>query len=105
MRHGRGDKHHLGGGRQVAIDVVDLLLESAIQHLARLVEHQHLYFASTEVLLLYHVEDTTRRPRDNVGTGLETVNVIRDALATNANVDLDIEVVAQGQGDLLTLLR
>ena len=38
----------LCGGRQIAVDVVDLLLEALVQHLVRLVQHQHLDGASSE---------------------------------------------------------
>lgn len=45
LRHGGADQHHLGRGRQVPVDVVDLLLEALVEHLVRLIDHQHLCFA------------------------------------------------------------
>lgn len=42
LRHGGADQHHLGGGRQVPVDVVDLFLEALVKHLVGLIDHQHL---------------------------------------------------------------
>mmetsp|Transcript_47404 Transcript_47404/g.136941 ORF Transcript_47404/g.136941 Transcript_47404/m.136941 type:complete len:469 (-) Transcript_47404:55-1461(-) len=104
VRHGRGHQHHLSRGRQVAVDIIDLLFEPTVEHLVCLVQHQHLDLARAEVPLLDHVEDAARCPRDDVHAGLEGVDVVRDALAADATVDLDVQVVAQRQAHLLTLL-
>lgn len=37
-----GDEHDLGGGRQVTVHVVDLLLEAFVKHLVSFIQHQHL---------------------------------------------------------------
>mmetsp|Transcript_57868 Transcript_57868/g.179834 ORF Transcript_57868/g.179834 Transcript_57868/m.179834 type:complete len:224 (+) Transcript_57868:679-1350(+) len=103
--HRRRHEHHLRRGRQVAVDVVDLLLEAAVEHLIRLVQHEHLDLAGAEVPLLDHVEHAARSARDDVHARLEGVDVVRDALATDAAVDLDVQVVAECQADLLALLR
>mmetsp|Transcript_73098 Transcript_73098/g.158084 ORF Transcript_73098/g.158084 Transcript_73098/m.158084 type:complete len:321 (+) Transcript_73098:2-964(+) len=95
VRHRRGDEHHLRRGREVAVDVVDLLLEAAVEHLVRLVKDEHLDLARAEVPLLDHVEDAPGRARDDVDPGLERVDVVGDALAADAAVDLDVQVVAE----------
>ena len=41
-RKGGRDEHDLCGRREVAVHVVDLLLEALVQHLIGLVQHQHL---------------------------------------------------------------
>ena len=50
--------------------------------------------------LLDHVEDPARGARDNLHTRFKGVDVIRYALATNADMHLDIQVVT-----LVTVLR
>mmetsp|Transcript_138 Transcript_138/g.252 ORF Transcript_138/g.252 Transcript_138/m.252 type:complete len:462 (+) Transcript_138:109-1494(+) len=104
VRHGGGNQDHLRGGREIAVDVIHLLLEAAVQHLICLIQHEHLDLAGAEVPLLDHVEDAARSAGDDVAAGLEGVDVIGDALAADAAVDLDVQVVAEGQANLLTLL-
>ncbi len=48
MGQSGGDEADLGGGRQVAVHVIDLLLEPLVQHLVRLVQHQHLDATSAQ---------------------------------------------------------
>mmetsp|Transcript_42016 Transcript_42016/g.68047 ORF Transcript_42016/g.68047 Transcript_42016/m.68047 type:complete len:226 (+) Transcript_42016:629-1306(+) len=104
MRHGGRDEHDLRGRRQVAVDVVDLFLEASVEHLICLVQDQHLDVTCAEVALLDHVEDSARCTRHDVHSGLEGVDVVRDSLAADAHVDLHVQVIAQSQADLLTLL-
>ena len=57
---------HLSGWWQVAVDVVDLLLEAAVQHLVGFIEHEHLDVTSAEVALLDHVEYSPRSAREAI---------------------------------------
>ncbi len=42
VRQGSREDDDLSGGREVSVDVVDLVLESLVQQLVRLVKHKHL---------------------------------------------------------------
>merc|ERR1719460_1041942 len=88
---------------QITVDIIDLLLEATVQHFIGLVKDEHLDVASAEVPLLDHVEDTSRCSRDDVDAGLQSPDIIRNTLSTNATVDLHAEVIAQSQANLLTL--
>mmetsp|Transcript_98879 Transcript_98879/g.265543 ORF Transcript_98879/g.265543 Transcript_98879/m.265543 type:complete len:232 (-) Transcript_98879:38-733(-) len=102
--HRRGDEDHLGGRREVTVDVVDLLLEAAVQHLIGLIKDQHLDRPGAEVTLLDHVENTPRGAGHDVNAGLEGVDVVRDTLAADAAVHLDVQVITECEADLLRLL-
>ena len=53
----REEETHLSG-RQVAIDIINLLLEATAQHLISLVHHQELDVPGSQVLSLHHVKDS-----------------------------------------------
>mmetsp|Transcript_23503 Transcript_23503/g.73932 ORF Transcript_23503/g.73932 Transcript_23503/m.73932 type:complete len:306 (+) Transcript_23503:468-1385(+) len=100
----RRDEDDLGGGRQVAVDVVDLLLEALGEHLIRLVDDEHLDCARAQVAAADHVEDAARRAGDGVHSGVEAADVLADRLASDAGVALHRHVVSEREHHLLRLL-
>ena len=98
------DQNHLARGRQVAVDVVDLLFEALREHLVRLVDDEHLDRTRAKVAPLDHVEDASWRPRHGVHARIEPADVLADRLAADARVALHAHVIAQRQHHLLRLL-
>ena len=88
VRQSRGDKHDLGPRRKVPVDIVDLILEAAVEQLIRLIEHEHLNLFRGEVAVLDHVEDTTRRTGAHVHARLESGDVRPHARPADAAVHL-----------------
>mmetsp|Transcript_4825 Transcript_4825/g.14215 ORF Transcript_4825/g.14215 Transcript_4825/m.14215 type:complete len:290 (-) Transcript_4825:429-1298(-) len=88
-RHRRRDEHHLRGGRQVAVDVVDLLLEAVVEHLVRLVDDQHFNRARAQRAPIDHVKDAAGGAGHAVHAGLEAAEVLAHGFAPDAGVALD----------------
>eukprot|EP00906_Rhabdomonas_costata_P025811 RCo036865 len=103
MRESRRHQHHLGGRGEVAINVVDLLLEAPPQHLVGLIQHQGLDVAGAQIAAADHVKNSPRGPRHHLSPRVELPDVIRNGLAPDAAVAGDAHVLAQAQGDLLGL--
>ena len=95
---------YLGCWWQVAVDIIDLLLESAVQHFVGLIENEKFDVSGTKVSSSNHIESTTGSANDNVLSEVELADVLADVGATNADMGLDIHVVTEGQDDLLDLL-
>jgi hypothetical protein len=104
LGHGGGQKDDLSGLRQKLEDVVDLLSETARQHLVGLVEDEHLHVVGLEDTTLNHVVDTAGSTDNDLRAVLEGLHVITDAGATNAGVALNLHEVTDGDNDLLDLL-
>lgn len=104
LGHGGGEQDNLGGLREQLEDVVDLLGETARQHLIGLVEDELLHAVGLEDATLDHVVDTAGGTDNDLRAVLEGLHVIANAGATNAGVALDLHEVADGDNDLLDLL-
>merc|ERR1719502_292196 len=104
VRQSRGDKHDLGPRRKVPVDVVDLILEAAVEELVRLIKHEHLDLFRGKVAVLDHVEDTTGSTGADMDARLESGDVRTNARTADATMHLDAGEVAEGQAHLLTLL-
>jgi len=102
--HGGGQKDDLGGGGKTLENIVDLILETAGEHLIGLIEDEHLHGVGLEGTTVDHVEDTTGGTDDDVGTSLEALHVIADVGTTNAGVALNLHEVTESDDDLLDLL-
>ena len=61
-----GDETDLSGWGQIAVHVIDLLLESLVQHLVGLVQHQHLDAPGPQSPPPYHVKYPPRGSRHHV---------------------------------------
>lgn len=94
---------HLGGWGQVAVDVVDLLLESLIQHLIGLVKDEHLDTPGAQGSPADHVKNTTWRARHDMLAVVQFPDVLPEVGAADAGVALHVHVVSEGQHDLLDL--
>jgi hypothetical protein len=104
LGHGSGKKDDLGGLRQKLEDVVDLLSETARQHLIGLVENEHLHVVRLENTTLDHVLDTAGGTDDDLGAILKSLHVVTNAGAANAGMALNVHEVTDGDNDLLDLL-
>lgn len=104
LGHGGGEQDNLGRLREELEDVVDLLGETAGQHLVGLVEDELLHAVGLEDAALDHVVDTAGGTDNDLGTLLEGLHVVADVGATNAGVALNLHEVTDGDNDLLDLL-
>mmetsp|Transcript_67477 Transcript_67477/g.180286 ORF Transcript_67477/g.180286 Transcript_67477/m.180286 type:complete len:305 (+) Transcript_67477:163-1077(+) len=111
-----GDLQHLRGhrgreepdldlGRQKLEHVVDLVLETAREHLVGLVEDEDAHRVGAERATVDHVVHAARGAHHDLLARLQTADVVPDVGAANAGVALGLHVVAQGQHHLLDLLR
>ena len=98
-----GDEADLGCGGQVAVHVVNLLLEPLVQHLVSLVQHQHLDAAGAEGPPPDHVEDPARGAGDHVLAVVQLADVLAEVGASDAGVALHVHVVSEGEHHLLDL--
>ena len=102
--HGRGEQSNLDLAGQVLEDVLDLLFESAGEHLVGLVEDEDLEVVALEETFLHHVVDTAWGSDDDVHAGLENFDFIADDGATDAGVNLDADELTDllhNEGNLL----
>lgn len=51
MREGGGDNNDLGGGREVSVDVVNLVLETLVEEFVRFIKNEHLRCVSFTILM------------------------------------------------------
>ena len=104
LGHGGGQKDDLGGLGEELEDIVDLLSETARQHLVGLVEDEHLHGVGLQDTTLDHVVDTAGSADDDLGAVLEGLHVVTDGGTANAGVARDVHEVTDGDDDLLDLL-
>ena len=104
LGHGSGQENDLGGLGQKLEDVVDLLGETAGQHLVGLVEDEHLHVVGLQDTTLDHVVNTAGGTDDDLGAILQGLHVVTDGGAANAGVARDVHEVTDGDDDLLDLL-
>merc|ERR1719502_1609047 len=103
VRQSRGNEHDLGPRRKVPVDVVDLILEAAVEQLIRLIKHEHLDLFRGKVAVLDHVEDTTGSTGADMDARLESGDVRANARTADAAMHLDAGEVAERQTHLLAL--
>lgn len=89
----------LGRGREVAVDVVDLLLEALVEQLVRLVEDEDLDVPRPQVAPLDHVDDPPWGPGNDVLAVVELAHVFSDGSASDAGMALHVHVVSEGEDD------
>ena len=105
IRQGSAEKHDLGSGREVTVDVINLILEALIEELVGLVQNEHLDVARAEGAPPNHVEDPAGCSRDDVLAIFEFTNVLTNRSAADARVTLHVHVVAQCEDNGLNLRR
>lgn len=98
--HGGREEADLGGGGELGEDVIDLILETAREHLVSLVEDEDFDELGVEVAASDHVKDTTGCSDHDVHSSLELVDVITDTGASNAAVATHSQVISKGVHDL-----
>lgn len=84
--------------------VVDLLSETARQHLIGLVKHEHLHGVGLEEATLDHVVNTSWSSDNDLWTILKSLHVVTNGGSTNTCVALNVHEVTDGDNDLLNLL-
>ena len=102
--HGSREESDLDLAGEVLEDVLDLLLETAREHLVGLIEDEDLKVVALEETLLHHVVDTTWGADNDVNALLENLDLIADDGATDASVNLDADELTDlldDEGDLL----
>lgn len=104
LGHGGGEQDDLGGLGKELEDVVDLLGETARQHLIGLVEDEHLHGVGLEDTALDHVVDTAGGTDNDLRTVSECLHVISYGGTTDTGVALNVHEVTDGDNDLLDLL-
>ena len=105
VRKGGAQQDDLCGRREVSVDLIDLVLETLVQQLVRLVEYEHLDVPRPKTPPPNHVENSSRCPRHNVLPILELTNVLANGGTTNTRVALDIHIVSQSEDNRLNLSR
>lgn len=103
MRQRRGQDDDLRRGRQVSVNIVDLVLESLVEQFVGFIEHEHLDILGAERASADHVEYTARGTRDDVLAVFEFFDILADARAADTGVALDVHVVSQRENDILDL--
>lgn len=104
LGHGSGEKDDLGALWEELEDVVDLLGETARQHLIGLVKDEHLHAVGLEHAALDHVVDTAGGTDNDLWAVSESLHVVSYGGTTNAGVALNVHEVTNGDNDLLDLL-
>lgn len=67
---------HLCLGRQVSVDIIDLLLETLAEHLICLIKHQHFDVSGAEGFPLNHIKDSAWGPRNYMHSSIQSSEVI-----------------------------
>jgi len=102
--HGGREKADLHCFRKELENVVNLVLETARKHLIGFVQEELLDAVEAEGPAVDHVVDATGGSNDNVDASLEGTNVITDGGSSDAGVNGNVHVIAEGEYDLLDLL-
>jgi hypothetical protein len=102
---GGAEKHDLRSRREIAVDVINLILETFIEKFIRLVQDEHLDIARAECAPPNHVEHPAGSARDDVLAVFEFTYVFTDGRAANTRMALHVHVVAQREYDGLDLGR
>jgi hypothetical protein len=90
--------------REELEDVLNLGLEPTGEHLVGFVQNEELEVLSLEETSLHHVVDTAGGSNNNVGAaGLELLDIVFDDGTTDASLNLDVHVLANGVHDVSDL--
>ena len=103
-RHSSREEDNLDVRREELEDLVDLVLETAGQHLICFIETEHFDVGGNEGLTADHIEDTTGCTDDDRNTSLQLGHVFTDVGTTDTGMAFDIHVVAESNNDFLNLL-
>ena len=103
-RHGSGQQDDLSLSGKKLENVVDRIFESGRKHLIGLVEAEHLDPIGFESSSIDHVEYSSRSSNDDVGSLVELGDVLSDGGSSDTCVAVNVEVVSEGDDDLLDLL-
>lgn len=103
-RHGSGKEDDLSLLREKLEDVVDLLSESTGEHFISLVETEDLHVVGLEGSSVDHVVNATRGTDNDVRTLLKLLDIFTDVGTTDTRMALNVQIVSEGDDDLLDLL-
>ena len=105
IRQGGAEQDDLRSGREVTVDIINLILEALVEELVGLVQDEHLDVARAEDAAPNHVEDLAGRPGEDVLAVFEFTYILADGSAADARVTLHVHIVAQSEDDGLDLRR
>ena len=97
-------KSYLNTLGQVSVDLVDLVDEALVQHFIGLIDDKNFDIASTKMISMEHVQHTTGSAADALNTEVPPLDVGADLSAADAGVTLDLEILTDGEHNLLGLL-
>lgn len=88
----------------MAVNVVDLLFEASGKHFIGFIQNEHFDIFGPQVAAFDHVVDAARSAGYNVLAVIEFLDILANFCATNARMNLDIQVITECQEDTLDLL-
>lgn len=102
-RHGGGQQDDLHIWGQHLEDILDLILETAGQHLIGLIQHEQLDVLGAQHLAVDHVVDAARSAHHHMATGFQDAGVFAHVSAANAGVRVHLHVLAERHHHALDL--
>ena len=90
LRHGRAEVQRLALLRRELVDLAQRVDEAEVEHLVRLVQHQHFDAVEIERLLVDQVEQAARGRDENVGPAMQLVAILVDRSAADDRMDLEV---------------
>ncbi len=103
-RHGGGKQAYLNLLRHKLEYIINLVFETAREHLVRLVENEHLDVAGAECTPIDHVIYAAGGANNNVDAFLQLANIVPNIGTSDARVALGLHEVSELDDNLLNLL-
>lgn len=89
--------------RQIPINVIDLFLESLVQHFVGFVQHQHFDGPGSQYPTFDHIKHPPGRSTDHMLPIIQLPDVLTQVCSTDTSVTLYVHEIAQRQNNLLDL--
>lgn len=103
MRQSSRQDDNLGRGRQVSVDVVNLILETLVEQLIGFIENEHLDVFGSKSSSSDHVEHTAGSTGNDMLPIFELLDVLSDTGTTDTSVALHVHVITQSENYVLDL--
>ena len=102
--HGCREKDNLSVLREELENLIDLVFETARQHLIGFIKAEDFDVVGPEGPAVDHIEDTSGSANDDLNTLLQLCHVLTDVGSANTGVTFNVHIVTKGNDDLLDLL-